>query len=261
MSAMGFELWLDKALAPEQIRQVNTLFQKCAGQQKLGMQAKSWRDQIRGKNGLSNLYKRYAQRLQYEMSPELKAEFVRLTPLITNLSATAAYRWYFKMDEQAEFMHTPALENYTFGHYLPRYRFNLSQNFLNEALYGFFSPSDLETAMSRLEATVAELGQLPSAYMEGMLDVPRDYRLLGYIIIELLDMLGGWWVVWRRSRDTWDVLAGLSEAITAGLLPGNIKSIRYLETCKTGKQIEHIQYIVDAEFLRAWIKLPSFRYF
>lgn len=110
---------------------------------------------------------------------------------------------------------------------------------------------------SELEAVFASLNALPVATVSLISRFPFDSLLMGYLALWIMDYLGGLLVIRSRTTDIPKTLDELLERNRRGDFPGKID--RFTDTYQTpSKTLTLVWHVVDADFLREWIKHPDF---
>lgn len=267
MSSLMVDLWLMRLPDQEQIRQIDTLVSQIGVGKDIWYSPRLWRNYPFGEPREPRRDLRPIDRiLQLKLSSRLRSMLLELDQQDQMPDdEIASVGWTFEFTNSTPLSDAPSAEKYVARfegeeHY-PIFGISI-QNEPFRLLTGwgtseYSSKKSVEEHAAEFEKIVALLDRFPVA--QGMLlsKFPYDCLLAGYLGIQLLEILDAYLVLSVRDISTPLELAKIHDQVRQGTYPGRMyQIITEFETASGLRR--HVKYLVDATFLREWMKHPAY---
>jgi hypothetical protein len=190
---------------------------------------------------------------QKRMSRCLQDELTQLGTMRGRESeAIASVGWSFLFSDTSNVSGAPSAQKIPFTDLFPHFALSFEYDPFR-LLTGWGTTQykcDLGGQVRRLETICSRLGKLPAGIGLIMTDFPRFTVIAGYLALAVLEIIDGYLNVWTRVGETPIELDKRMKAVRQGKHPGEIFRLK-----------EDKSHVINIDFLREWIKSPSFDLF
>lgn len=254
MSGLFVDFWLNSLITEEQIKQIDTVVHACGDE--VSSTRKLWQDEFKHVSKINN--ERPIDVMQKRTkSANLQSalrEINKNNPI--DPQALASIAWGFLFSDASMFTDAPDPANYSlpyFGISIEQQAFRLLVPWGTTAYHG---DKAINEEMQRLEVICDQIGYMPIATGLIVSKFPYDCVLAGFLSVELLRILDCRLLLALKGSS--EALEHVYEQVTAGDFPGSMQRLLFEYKDYQGELATYTQYLVDLEFLQAWMKHPSY---